>query len=154
MPWLSTPCRSAQERMSAVASALSSGMPQAKRMALSCARFLSYGAGMGVFSSGRRAALRNSPIPASLQFMEKADGMDPTYFGAEQVTDEDRAYRGSRFSEVRDAIFANPYQKVWGGPGEPPFPVYDATLPSVLRGALPLGPPYLFRQAVARAVDS
>jgi len=80
--------------------------------------------------------------------------MDPTYFGAEQVTDEDRAYRGSRFSEVRDAIFANPYQKVWGGPGEPPFPVYEVTLPSVLRGALPLGPPYLFRQAVARAVDS
>ena len=80
--------------------------------------------------------------------------MDPTYFGAEQVTDEDRAYRGSRFSEVRDAIFANPYQKVWGGPGEPPLPVYDATLSSVLRGALPFGPPYLFRQAVARAVDS
>src|SRR5580692_1686108 len=41
--------------------------------------------------------------------------MNPTYFGAEQVTDEDRGYRGSRFSEVRDAIFANPYQKVWGG---------------------------------------
>jgi hypothetical protein len=80
--------------------------------------------------------------------------MDPTYFGAEQVTDEDRAYRGSRFSEVRDAIFANPYQKVWGGPDEPPLPVYDVTLPSVLRGAPPFGPPYRFRQAVARAVDS
>src|SRR5437870_2681327 len=46
MPWLSTPCRSAQERMSAVASALSSGMPQANRMASSCARCFSYGAGM------------------------------------------------------------------------------------------------------------
>jgi hypothetical protein len=80
--------------------------------------------------------------------------MNPTYFGAEQVTDEDRGYRGSRFSEVRDAIFANPYQKVWGGPGEPLLPVYDVTLPSVLRGALPFGRPYLFRQAVARAVDS
>ena len=79
--------------------------------------------------------------------------MDPTYFGAEQVTDEDRAYRGSRFSEIREAIFANPYQKVWGGPGEPPLPVYDVTLPNVLRGALPFGPPYHFRQAVARAVD-
>ena len=33
--------------------------------------------------------------------------MDPTYFGAEHVTDEDRAYRGSLFSEVREAIFAN-----------------------------------------------
>jgi hypothetical protein len=27
----------------------------------------------------------------------------------------DRAYKGSLFSDVRDAIFANPYQKVWGG---------------------------------------
>jgi len=80
--------------------------------------------------------------------------MDSTYLGAEQVTDEDRAYHGSRFSEVREAIFANPYQKVCGGPGEPPLPVYDVTLSSVLRGALPFGPPYLFRQAVARAVDS
>ena len=50
--------------------------------------------------------------------------MDPEYFGTEQVTAEDRAYRGSRFSEVRDAMFANPYQQVWGGAGEPPLPVY------------------------------
>jgi hypothetical protein len=28
------------------------------------------------------------------------------------------------------------------------------TLPSVLRSALPFGPPYLFRQAADRAVDS
>ncbi|MBV9203710.1 MAG: hypothetical protein JO320_15470 [Alphaproteobacteria bacterium] len=84
--------------------------------------------------------------------------MDPSHFGSEQVTDEDRSYRGSRFAEVRDALFANPYQKVWGASGEPPLPVYDVTLPNVLRGvlraALPFGPPYFFRQAVARAVDS
>jgi hypothetical protein len=73
--------------------------------------------------------------------------MNPTYFGAEQVTDEDRGYRGSRFSEVRDAIFANPYQKVWGGPGEPLLPVYDVTLPSVLRGALPVGPIFFGRRS-------
>ena len=80
--------------------------------------------------------------------------MDTRFFGTEQVTDADRAYRGSRFAEVRDAVFANPYQKVWGGPGEPPLPTYEVTLLSVLRGALPLGLPYFFRQAVARAVDS
>jgi hypothetical protein len=80
--------------------------------------------------------------------------MEPTYFGTEQVTEEDRTYRGSRFSEVRDALFANPYQKVWGTPGEPPLPVYDVTLFGVLRGIVPFGPPYFFRQAVARAVDS
>jgi len=80
--------------------------------------------------------------------------MDPTHFGAEQVTEEDRGYRGSRFSEIRDALFANPYQRVWGGPGEPPLPIYDVTLLGVLRGVLPLGSPYFFRQAVARAVDA
>jgi hypothetical protein len=80
--------------------------------------------------------------------------MDSRFFGTEQVTDADRAYRGSRFSEVRDALFANPYQKVWGNSGEPPWPVYQVTLLSVLRGVLPLGLPYFFRQAVERAVDS
>jgi len=36
--------------------------------------------------------------------------MEPKFFGIEGITDVDRAYQGSRFSEVRDAIFANPYQ--------------------------------------------
>jgi hypothetical protein len=76
--------------------------------------------------------------------------MDEGYLGEEQVTEEDRAYAGSRFSEVRAALFANPYQKVWGGPGEPPLPVYSVTVASVL----PSGARYFFRQAVARAVDS
>lgn len=40
--------------------------------------------------------------------------MEPEFFGIEGMTDDDRAYRGSRFAEVRDAIFANPYQKIWG----------------------------------------
>ena len=80
--------------------------------------------------------------------------MEPGSFGTEQFTEEDRAYRGSRFSEVRDAIFANPYQKVWGGAGEPPLPIYDVTLPSAVRGILQPSSPYFFRQAVARAVDS
>jgi hypothetical protein len=80
--------------------------------------------------------------------------MESDYFGTEQFTDEDRAYKGSRFSEVRDALFANPYQKVWGGNGEPPFPTYEVTLRSVLRGILPFGRPYFFRQAVERTVDS
>jgi hypothetical protein len=80
--------------------------------------------------------------------------MEPGFFGIEEVTEEDRAYGGSRFSEVREAVFANPYQKVWGSAGEPPWPIYSVRLPSALRGILPLGSPYFFRQAVARAVDS
>ncbi|HTU47533.1 MAG TPA: hypothetical protein VMF91_20895 [Bryobacteraceae bacterium] len=75
-------------------------------------------------------------------------------FGTEQTTDEDRAYRGSRFSEVREALFANPYQRVWGGAGEPALPVHAVTLGGVLRGILPFGASYLFRKATERAVDS
>ena len=75
--------------------------------------------------------------------------MTTSRVGVEAVTEEDRAYNGSRFQDVRDAIFANPYQKVWGGSGEPPLPLYDVTLWSVLRGILPFGKSYLFRQATA-----
>ena len=80
--------------------------------------------------------------------------MASLFFGAEQTTAEDRAYRGSRFLEVRDAVFANPYRTIWGGDGEPPWPVYKVTVSSVLRGAVRRGIPYFFRQAVMRAVDS
>jgi hypothetical protein len=84
----------------------------------------------------------------------QSEVMEPKFFGVEQLTNDDRSYRGSRFSDVRDALFANPYQKVWGADGEPPLPVYQVTLWSVLRGILPLGRNYLFHQASARAVDS
>ena len=76
------------------------------------------------------------------------------YLGAEGITDEDRAYRGSTFSEVREALHANPYQAVWGGAGERPLPIYDVTLASVMTGALRLGRPSTFLQAAERAVDS
>ena len=45
--------------------------------------------------------------------------------GSEQFTDEDRSYSGSRFKEAVDALFANPYQEVWGREGEPPLPVIE-----------------------------
>jgi hypothetical protein len=75
-------------------------------------------------------------------------------FGAEALTDQDRAYNGSRFAEVRDAVFANPYQQVWGREGSDPLPIYKVTLSSVLRGVLSFGKRYLFQLAVARTVDS
>jgi hypothetical protein len=49
---------------------------------------------------------------------------------------------------------ANPYQRIWGGKGEPPLPRYEVTLLSVLRGILPRGRRYLFRQAAERTLDS
>lgn len=76
-------------------------------------------------------------------------------FGAEEgVTDEDRNYRGSRFADVRAAIFANPYYEVWGAEGEPPLPDTPTRLSNVLRGIWTFGRRYWFAKAAARAVDS
>ncbi|MGH6812568.1 MAG: hypothetical protein ACREDM_09545 [Methylocella sp.] len=55
---------------------------------------------------------------------------------------------------MREAIFANPYQQVWGGDGEPPLPHYEVTLANLLRGILPPGKHYFFGQASKRTVDS
>lgn len=76
-------------------------------------------------------------------------------FGPELTTNEDRTYRGSRFSEVRDAIFANPYYgAVWPGPGDESIPRAKVTNRSVFAGILPFGKPFFFGQAAARTVDS
>jgi len=75
-------------------------------------------------------------------------------FGEQGVTAEDLEYRGSRFSETKAAIFANPYQKVWGGPGEPALPRYKVTNRSVWSGSLPGGRPPRFKLASIRSLDS
>lgn len=71
--------------------------------------------------------------------------VDPGFYGVEGTTEEDRAYAGSRYGEVRDAMFANPYDTL---------PTYKVTLRSVLSGVLPWGREYKFRQATKRTVDS
>ncbi len=76
----------------------------------------------------------------------------PPEFGIEEVVDADRAYSGSRFAEVRDAVFSDPYPGIFDGDGR--IPTYQVTLKSVLSGLLPFGRKYKFRQAVARSVDS
>ncbi|HEY0160730.1 MAG TPA: hypothetical protein VGF28_25820 [Thermoanaerobaculia bacterium] len=75
-------------------------------------------------------------------------------FGDEGLTDSDRRFAGSRFSEVRDAIFANPYKKVWGAPGEPPYQRVKVGLFSVLRGILPLGINWVLLDAAKRTLAS
>src|ERR1043166_9063193 len=70
------------------------------------------------------------------------------------ITDQDRGYRGSHFAEVQKAVFANPYQRVWGTDGEPPMPVAKTTLASMLRGLLPFARHYVFRQAGEREIDA
>lgn len=74
-------------------------------------------------------------------------------FGAQGVTQEDKDYQGSRFAEVKSALFANPYQKIWGAPGEPPLPTYRTTNSSFLAGSLPGGKPPQFDLACIRTLD-
>jgi hypothetical protein len=74
--------------------------------------------------------------------------------GIEATTDEDRSYRGSRFSVVQEALFSNPYQRIWGSAGEPPMPRYKVTLYTFLSGMLPLGRSFIFRSAAERTLES
>ncbi len=73
--------------------------------------------------------------------------------GIEGITDEDRTYGGSCFSDVEAALFANPYQKTWSAPGEPPMPVYKVTLANMLRGMRLARKDFAFQKATERAVD-
>src|ERR1043165_5859804 len=75
-------------------------------------------------------------------------------FGKQELTEEDRAYQGSRFRDVKAAVFANPYQKVWGAAGEPALPFYRVTNWNVYSGALPGGRPPQFKLAAIRTLDS
>src|SRR5262252_1745530 len=74
--------------------------------------------------------------------------------GSEQFTDVDRFYAGSRFREVVDALFANPYQQVWGRAGEPALPERHVSIRSIFGGLLGIGQPPRFERASERAVDS
>src|SRR5215510_1025592 len=74
--------------------------------------------------------------------------------GHQEMTDEDRGYRGSRYSEVRDALYANPYRKGRFGEVPGPFPMFKSTIHNAWSGALPGGKPDQLKQASARAVDS
>src|SRR5215212_8973123 len=78
--------------------------------------------------------------------------MNVDEYGIEGMAAEDRAYAGSRFQEVRDAVFAAPYPGIWDADGR--MPTYEVTLKSVLAGIFPGGRPFHFRDATARTVDS
>lgn len=73
--------------------------------------------------------------------------------GSEEFRDEDRQYAGSRFGDVVRALFENPYQRVWGGPGEPSLPDEPVTTETVFGDKLSADPPR-FHRATARSLDS
>src|SRR5690242_10907707 len=79
---------------------------------------------------------------------------DRSYDGPQGVTPGDRHDAGSRFSEVRAALFANAYYLTWGGPGESDLPVYAVTLGRALRGLLSPRKGWNFLQAARRTLES
>lgn len=82
-----------------------------------------------------------------------SDSRASALFGPQEVTQDDREYTGSRFSEVRAAISENPYQPVWGGEGNDPWPVYEATFAHAFAGILPGGRRDELLAAARRTVD-
>ncbi len=74
--------------------------------------------------------------------------------GSEGFADEDRLYAGSRFKDVADAVFANPYQQVWGRPGAPALPDEVVTIRAIFGGLLQRHANHRFERATERSVDS
>lgn len=72
--------------------------------------------------------------------------------GPQETTAEDRAYRGSRYAEVRAAMYANPYRGGASGQEPGPLPMFKSTIRNAWRGLL-FGE-NKFRQASARSLDS
>ncbi|MBP3960050.1 hypothetical protein J8F10_32890 [Gemmata sp. G18] len=87
--------------------------------------------------------------------MSAAEDDSLTAFQGDQAFgSEDRAYEGSTFREVRDAVFAEPrYFEVWPGPGKALLPNYPLTLGTLIRRFLN-SKKYPFFQAAQRTVDS
>ena len=80
--------------------------------------------------------------------------MSDENIASERFTEEDRLYSGSRFRDVVDALFANPYQKIWGREGEPPLPVQEQTIASVFGSLLAPSRSSRFEHASTRTLDS
>ena len=79
--------------------------------------------------------------------------MPDAHSGSEQFTDEDRPYAGSRFREVVDALFANPYQNGVGPRGRAAAAEQEQTIRTVFGGLLAsAGRPA--SNATARTLDS
>ncbi len=72
--------------------------------------------------------------------------------GQQEMTDEDRSYKGSRYAEVRDAMYANPYRNGRSGQEPGPLPMFQSTIRNAWRGTL--HPPRHLQQASARTIDT
>lgn len=70
------------------------------------------------------------------------------------TADDKPVVAGSRFSVVRDAVFANPYQKVWGTKGNAPLERFPVTFMPLIKGMLAGGRTWQFLSAAKRVIAS
>jgi len=85
--------------------------------------------------------------------MKKAWDFDlEALHGQQETTDEDRSYKGSRYSEVRDSLYANPYRDGSSGQTPGPLPMFRSTIRNAWRGTV--HPPKFLQQASARTIDT
>jgi hypothetical protein len=85
--------------------------------------------------------------------MSKEWGFDlEALHGQQETTDEDRSYKGSRYSEVRQALYANPYRGGASGQAPGPLPMFRSTIGNAWRGTLH-GHKFL-KEASARTIDT
>ena len=85
-------------------------------------------------------------LVAVVVFLPRCRSSQPSGGALEGIANDDRMYAGTRYAEVRDAVFANPYP--------PPYERFPVTLGSLLRGALPFGEQWQFLAAARRTVAS
>lgn len=83
-----------------------------------------------------------------------ADEEEPFPPGNQGLDLEDRQYEGSRFSEIREAVMADPYYRVWGAANERPLPIYEQSVRFLLRGIWWYWRAFPFLQAARRTVRS
>lgn len=75
--------------------------------------------------------------------------------GDQSVVDADRQYTGSKFNEVCDAVFSEPYYgSVWGESGSKPLPVYETRFVELAQGLCSLSKRFIFKDAATRTVAS
>ncbi|MEQ1731062.1 MAG: hypothetical protein ABL982_22055, partial [Vicinamibacterales bacterium] len=53
--------------------------------------------------------------------------------GPQEMTAEDRSYRGSRYADVRKALYQNPYRGGLSGQEPGPLPLFKSTIRNAWR---------------------
>jgi hypothetical protein len=104
-----------------------------------------------------RAAMTVATDRAKVEVGSPATGQSvdlEALHGPQGMTDEDRNTSGSRYAEVRAALFANPYRSGKSGQKPGPLPRFRSTIGNAWAGLLPGGKADQLLIASARSIDS